>query len=153
MCFQSSLLNSILGEMPPHAGTIKVYGKLSYAPQEAWVFSGSVKQNIIFGQPFHMERYKRVLRACALEHDLKQWIYHDETLVGEKGVVLSGTHKKTYVLTSEKYQLIDIYNFQEVKEQELVWPGQYTERPIFIFWMIHYLRLTPMLQDTFSVIV
>ena len=98
LCFQSSLLYSILGEMPPHAGKIEIYGKLSYAPQEAWVFSGSVKQNIIFGQPFHMERYKRVLMACALEHDLKQWTYYDETLVGEKGVVLSGKQQKIYGL-------------------------------------------------------
>ena len=88
--FQSSLLNSILGEMRSCAGTIEIHGKFSYAPQEAWVFSGSVKQNILFGQPLDVVRYTRVLRACALEHDLQLWTHYDETLVGEKGVVLSG---------------------------------------------------------------
>ena len=71
-------------------GTIEILGKFSYSSQEPWVFSGSVKQNILFGQPLNMRRYKRVLDVCALEHDLSQWEYHDKTLVGEKGVILSG---------------------------------------------------------------
>ena len=53
-----------------------------------------MKQNILFGQPLDMERYKRVLRACALEHDLQQLTYFDESLVGEKGVILSGKNQK-----------------------------------------------------------
>ena len=80
--------------MPSHGGKIDIYGKISYAPQEAWVFSGSVKQNILFGQPLNVKRYTRVLRACALVHDLQQWSDYDETLVGEKGVILSGKYKE-----------------------------------------------------------
>ena len=76
--------------MPSHEGKIEIHGKVSYAPQEAWIFSGSVKQNIIFGQKLDVERYRTVLRVCGLEHDLEQWTHYDETLVGEKGVVLSG---------------------------------------------------------------
>ena len=84
--------------MPSHAGRIEIHGQVSYAPQEAWVFSGSVKHNILFGQPLDVKRYTRVLRACSLEHDLQQWTFYDETLVGEKGVVLSGKYEKnTYM--------------------------------------------------------
>ena len=68
---------------------------MSYAPQEAWVFSGTVEQNILFGQPLNMRRYKRVLNVCALEHDLSQWKHNDKTLVGEKGIILSGRNYKT----------------------------------------------------------
>ena len=32
----------------------------------------------------------RVLDVCALEYDLKIWKDHDNTLVGERGVILSG---------------------------------------------------------------
>ena len=32
----------------------------------------------------------RVLEVCALEYDLKIWKDHDNTLVGERGVILSG---------------------------------------------------------------
>ena len=87
---QSSLLHSILGEMPISSGFIEINGLISYAPQEPWVFSGSVRQNIIFGQSFDEDRYIRVLEVCALEYDLKNWKDHDNTLVGERGVILSG---------------------------------------------------------------
>ena len=32
----------------------------------------------------------RVLEVCALEYDLKLWKDNDNTLVGERGVILSG---------------------------------------------------------------
>ena len=87
---QTSLLNAILGEMATNSGVIDINGSVSYAPQEPWVFSGSVMQNILFGQPFDETRYKRVLEVCALDYDIKIWEQHDNTLVGEKGVILSG---------------------------------------------------------------
>ena len=37
---QSSLIQSILGELPLSHGSIQLHGDLSYAPQEAWVFAG-----------------------------------------------------------------------------------------------------------------
>jgi len=41
-------------------GSISVHGVVSYASQEPWLFSGSVKQNILFGSPMDHERYKTV---------------------------------------------------------------------------------------------
>ena len=76
--------------MPTNSGFIDIFGSVSYAPQDTWIFSGSVRQNILFGQPFDEARYTRVLEVCALEYDLKNWDKHDNTLVGEKGVILSG---------------------------------------------------------------
>ena len=87
---RSSLLHSILGEIPTSSGFIETNGLISYAPQEPWVFSGSVRQNIIFGQSFEEDRYMRVIEVCALEYDLKIWKDYDNTLVGERGVILSG---------------------------------------------------------------
>ena len=88
--WQSSLLHSMLGEMPTSSGYIEINGIVSYAPQDPWVFSGSVRQNIIFGQSFDEDRYIRVLKVCDLEYDLNIWKEHDSTLVGERGVILSG---------------------------------------------------------------
>ena len=79
-----------MGEIPTSSGFIEINGLVSYAPQDPWMFSGSVRQNIIFGQPFNEDRYMRVLEVCALEYDLKIWKDHDNTLVGERGVILSG---------------------------------------------------------------
>ena len=54
------------------------------------MFSGTVRQNILFGMEFEEERYWNVIKACALKHDLAQWEFGDRTLVGERGVSLSG---------------------------------------------------------------
>ena len=61
-----------------------------YASQEAWIFAGSLRQNVLFGQPYEAERYSKVIKACALDHDLQKFEHGDLTLVGERGVSLSG---------------------------------------------------------------
>lgn len=54
------------------------------------MFSGSVRQNILFGEPFLRERYSRVVKVCALKRDFQLLPYADKTIVGERGVSLSG---------------------------------------------------------------
>ena len=44
-----------------------VNGSVGYASQEAWVFSASVRDNILFGLPYDAERYNAVIEACALK--------------------------------------------------------------------------------------
>ena len=107
---QTSLLHAILGEIPTHSGIIEINGSISYAPQDPWVFSGSVRQNILFGQPFDEDRYIRVLRVCALEYDLKVWEQHDDTLVGEKvGTVFTcGEAEQVY---QSQYFLLLVVDF------------------------------------------
>lgn len=38
-----------------------VYGKLSYVEQEPYIFSGSVRDNIILGQEFNKKKYSEVV--------------------------------------------------------------------------------------------
>ncbi|KAK7083945.1 Multidrug resistance-associated protein 4, partial [Halocaridina rubra] len=106
---KGSLLHAILGELPAKMGSISVKGKVAYASQEPWVFSGSVKQNILFGQAFDEKRYSEVLRVCALEQDLIQLPQGDMTMVGERGVSLSGGQKARVNLARAVYYDADIY--------------------------------------------
>ena len=64
---QSSLLMTMMGELRIIEGNVTIKGSIGYVPQQAWVFSGSVKQNIVFGQAFEEDRYVKVMRACCLE--------------------------------------------------------------------------------------
>ena len=64
---QSSLLMTMIGELRIIEGSLSIKGSVGYVAQQAWVFSGSVKQNILFGQAFEEDRYDKVVRACCLE--------------------------------------------------------------------------------------
>ncbi|KAJ3653138.1 hypothetical protein Zmor_019047 [Zophobas morio] len=105
---KSTLLQVILQEIKAK-GTIAVGGKISYASQEAWIFSASIKQNILFGEEEDEKKYRRVIRACALEHDLSLFANGDQTLVGERGVMLSGGQKSRINLARAVYRDADIY--------------------------------------------
>ena len=52
------------------SGDMGVCGKIGYCPQQAWIRNCSVRDNIIFDQPFDEERYRMVIEQCALENDL-----------------------------------------------------------------------------------
>lgn len=90
---KSSLLQALLRELPIESGTLDISGSISYACQEPWVFAGSVRQNILFGEEFSRFRYDSVVKACALEKDFEQFEYEDRTMVGERGASLSGGQK------------------------------------------------------------
>ncbi len=87
---QSSVLSCLLGEIPDNSGQIGMSGTVSYASQEPWLFSGSVRDNILFGRTFNEESYWKVIEACGLSPDLLSWEKGDFTLVGERGIMLSG---------------------------------------------------------------
>ncbi|KAF2894912.1 hypothetical protein ILUMI_11261 [Ignelater luminosus] len=106
---KTSLLHVLLKELSIKFGTLDIEGKISYASQEPWIFSASIKQNIVFGQPFETERYQDVIRVCALEHDLYHLPFGDETIVGERGVLLSGGQKARVSLARTIYKKADIY--------------------------------------------
>lgn len=90
---KSSLLQVILRELPLEHGSLSVNGSISYACQETWVFPGSVRQNILFGQQYERDRYDMVVKMCALVKDFEQFENGDLTIVGERGQSLSGGQK------------------------------------------------------------
>ena len=51
----------------PLNGTVEVRGTLSYTSQEPWIFSGTLRENVLFGSPFEKEWYDTVIEACALD--------------------------------------------------------------------------------------
>ncbi|XP_008186888.2 probable multidrug resistance-associated protein lethal(2)03659 [Acyrthosiphon pisum] len=106
---KSSLIQAILQELPLVDGSISVHGIVSYASQEPWLFSGSVKQNIIFGSPMDKYRYNKVIDVCALKTDFEQFRYGDQTVVGERGLSLSGGQRARINLARAIYKQADIY--------------------------------------------
>jgi ATP-binding cassette, subfamily C (CFTR/MRP), member 4 len=53
---KSTFLNVVLKELEISEGQLTVNGIVSYAAQEAWLFNGSVKNNILFTEDFDEKR-------------------------------------------------------------------------------------------------
>ncbi|WRT66672.1 uncharacterized protein IL334_003632 [Kwoniella shivajii] len=66
---------------------------VAYAPQQSFIRHGSIRDNVLFGQPMWRERYREALRQAALLPDLELFQEGDLTEVGEHGVTLSGGQK------------------------------------------------------------
>ncbi|KAG4076847.1 hypothetical protein HA402_006557, partial [Bradysia odoriphaga] len=106
---KTSLIHGILGELLAETGTVNVKGSVSYAPQEAWLFSGTIRDNILAGQKLDHEWYAEVVDACSLTQDIDMFPEGDQTFVGEKGMVLSGGQKARINLARAVYRNADIY--------------------------------------------
>lgn len=57
----------------------------------------------------HQQRYRKVINVTGLSLDLEQLPYGDQTLVGEKGISLSGGQKARCNLARAIYKDADIY--------------------------------------------
>lgn len=106
---KTSLLLSLLKEIPPETGQVCVQGTVGYMAQTPWVMSGTFQANVTFGENVEQERYRQVLHACALYKDLEMMRLGDQTLVGERGLLLSGGQKARLTLARTVYREADVY--------------------------------------------
>lgn len=106
---KSSLLSALLGQMNLHSGTVAVNESLAFVSQQAWIFHGTIRENILFGRTLDNERYKKVIEICCLGQDLAALPFGDTTEVGEMGINLSGGQKQRISLARAVYSDQDIY--------------------------------------------
>ena len=88
---------------------IEVYGKFAYVSQTAWIQTGTIQENILFGSDLDAHRYQETLRRSSLLKDLELFPYGDLTEIGERGVNLSGGQKQRIQLARALYQNADVY--------------------------------------------
>lgn len=104
---KTTLIKQLLREYPAGQGLISISGIpieqldmdqlkswYGYVPQEPFLFSRTIRNNICFGNDIAEEELDRALHAAALSKDLAYLPNGLETLVGEKGVALSGGQKQ-----------------------------------------------------------
>ncbi|KAL1539627.1 Multidrug resistance-associated protein 5, variant 3 [Salvia divinorum] len=106
---KSSFLSCILGEIPKISGEVRICGSAAYVPQSAWIQSGNIEENILFGSPMDKAKYKSVIHACSLKKDLELFSHGDQTIIGDRGINLSGGQKQRVQLARALYQDADIY--------------------------------------------
>ncbi|KAK6160332.1 hypothetical protein DH2020_003713 [Rehmannia glutinosa] len=107
---KTSLLCSILGEIPRISGpSIKTYGSKAFVPQSAWIQTGTIRDNVLFGKEMNRDFYESVVEACALNHDIEMWADGDLCVVGERGLNLSGGQKQRIQMARALYSNSEIY--------------------------------------------
>ncbi|CCF56859.1 hypothetical protein KAFR_0B05630 [Kazachstania africana CBS 2517] len=106
---KSALIQSILGDLFRVKGFATVHGNVAYVSQVPWIMNGTVKENILFGHKYDQEFYEKTIKACALTIDLGILVDGDQTLVGEKGISLSGGQKARLSLARAVYSRADTY--------------------------------------------
>ena len=106
---KSTLLSAIAGEIPDQNWAITYNGTVVYVPQTPWIFSGTIRENILFGEQYEEAKYNRVIEACALTQDIEKFPDCDQTIVGERGVVLSGGQRARVSLARAVYVKADLY--------------------------------------------
>ncbi|XP_049720014.1 ATP-binding cassette sub-family C member 12 isoform X1 [Elephas maximus indicus] len=106
---KSSLLAALLGQMQLQEGVVAVSGTLAYVSQQAWIFHGNVRENILFGEKYDHQRYQHTIRVCGLQKDLSSLPYGDLTEIGERGLNLSGGQRQRISLARAVYSNHEIY--------------------------------------------
>lgn len=90
-CGKSTLLQALLGEIPTTSGSIKVdFSQAAYCSQSPWLTNENVQQNILGSSVMDDKWYDTVINACDLNADLKNFPRGDQSMVGSKGINLSG---------------------------------------------------------------
>jgi ABC-type multidrug transport system fused ATPase/permease subunit len=101
---KTAFLQALLGELDRLSGSAHIPNEMvGYCAQTPWLQSMSIRDNILFSAPYHEQRYKRTLEACALLPDLAQFKRGDLSFVGENGIGLSGGQKARVALARAVY--------------------------------------------------
>ncbi|MDS9998241.1 ABC transporter ATP-binding protein [Bacillus atrophaeus] len=105
---KTTIIKQLLRQYPAGDGDITLSGVpiqdipldrlrswIGYVPQDHLLFSRTVKENLLYGNPDASdEEVKRVIREAHFEKDLEMLPAGLNTMVGEKGVALSGGQKQ-----------------------------------------------------------
>jgi len=67
---------------------------IAFMPQESFLFSGTMEENILMGRKVDKKRLDRIIHTCDLTATIQAMPDGLKTMVGERGVTLSGGQKQ-----------------------------------------------------------
>lgn len=103
---KTSLLMSLMGHLHSVSGHVTIDGTCSYVSQVPWLFDGTLKENILFGENLDSAWYYKTLRACNLTEDIAQLPGADDTDLSFVNLTLA--QKQKIVLARAIYTQRDI---------------------------------------------
>lgn len=158
---KTTLLRVLLGLLPRDAGEIRWNGALvddpatffvpprcAYVPQVPRLFSDSLIANILLGSGTVESSVMNAVRAAVLEQDVAGLTHGLETLVGSRGVRLSGGQAqraaaaRAFVRRAELLVVDDLSSALDVETERVLWERlldgpESSERPATILAVSH----------------
>jgi ATP-binding cassette subfamily B protein len=137
---KTTLLRVLLGLLPRAGGTILWNGeevddpasffvppRSAYTPQTPRLFSTTLRENILLGQPDDAPTMTAALHAAVLEQDIGELEQELDTLVGPRGVKLSGGQMqrtaaaRMFVRQAELLVVDDLSSALDVETESALW--------------------------------
>ena len=114
---------ALLNEMEEVTGRVETKGRVFYVSQEPWIFPSSLRQNILFGKKYERQKFKLVLKLSCLDKDVALMPHRESTIIGEKGINLSGGQRARVSMARALYSDADIYvcNFLGILHYHIVY--------------------------------
>lgn len=137
---KTTLLRALLGLLPAQRGTIRWNGapiadvadfmvppRCAYTPQVPLLFSATVKDNILLGLPEEHADLDRAINSAVFDRDLEYLEHGLETVVGSRGVKLSGGQMqrvgaaRMFVRDAELLVFDDLSSALDVETERTLW--------------------------------
>ncbi|KAL0264865.1 hypothetical protein SLS55_000818 [Diplodia seriata] len=101
---KSVLLQSLICETGLFSGTLKSNGSgIAFCPQTPWLRNATLRENILGESDFEQSWYESVTWACGLKRDFAELKGGDASMVGSRGISLSGGQKNRIALARALY--------------------------------------------------
>lgn len=137
---KTTLLRVLLGLLPADSGTLHwndeqiddlatfmTPPRIAYTAQVPTLFSDTLRENLLLGLPPEQVNIDRALNTAVMENDLAQMANRLETLVGPRGMRLSGGQvqrsaaARMFVREPELYVFDDLSSALDVNTEKLLW--------------------------------
>uniref|UniRef100_UPI003FED87E9 ATP-binding cassette domain-containing protein n=1 Tax=Roseburia sp. TaxID=2049040 RepID=UPI003FED87E9 len=123
---KSTLIKILLGLLKYNQGKVRLgdmelsgiclndlYDRVSYVSQDAPVFDGTIKENLVFDKKVPEEHMLDALREVQLSHLVENLAEGLDTEIGEKGTCLSGGEKQRLALARLWFEDTDLVILDE----------------------------------------
>ena len=137
---KTTLLQTLLGVLPKQAGEVRWNGEVvtdlksffvpprcAYTPQAPKLFSEKLSDNILLGLPWNWDDLNRAIRLSVMESDLPTLEEGLDTVVGPRGVKLSGGQMqrtaaaRMFIRNSDLLVFDDLSSGLDVETEQTLW--------------------------------